>query len=235
MISLALYGVAALFSIGWIAFVMVRFSGVAAQSAPGGAGLTPDVLIPIAAAFGPVAAVFMIIAVIQGALAAARAERGVRSASQQARRAADESEVLTRTLIQMQEQARTRAFLDATDLVLKDLNAHLGVLLSRGRLVDREDGETLWALTAAGNPWAISQEIVDRLGGDAANRSAAAWHFAEDQEACAAIQRFLRRYDDFMGKAREADGREIVITLLEDGPMDRVRMILADVSQQLEE
>jgi hypothetical protein len=193
---------------------------------PGLGGLSPIGLAAvIAAAVLPMALIWAVTAVVAQTLAASQpANPGRRHRGQ------DDSESLARTVIMMQEQARRRAFLDSADLGLRDLCAHLTQIMDRLDIIDRSELETQWALTSAGYPWAIPNTLLycaEKSGPGFADLLAE--RLAEDGPSAAALQRFLRRHALLEELSRTHDEDRLLRAILDDGPMERVALMLEDV------
>jgi hypothetical protein len=215
-------------SLVWLlAFALTVTSGA---DWPGLGNLSPIGLAAvIAAAVLPMALIWAVTAVVSQTLAAARSAPAGRP-----RRGAGDDESLARTVIMMQEQARRRDFLDSADLGLRDLCAHLGQIMDRLGIVDRAEMETQWALTAAGYPWAIPNTFLHRAelsGPGFADRLAE--RLAEDGPSAAATQRFLRRHALIEELARANDVDRLLRAILEDGPMERVALMLEDADARM--
>ncbi|WP_413204708.1 hypothetical protein [Rhodospirillum sp. A1_3_36] len=193
---------------------------------PGLGGLSPIGLAAvIAAAVLPMALIWAVTAVVAQTLRAS-----LHGKPRRRHRGGDDSESLARTVIMMQEQARRRAFLDSADMGLQDLCAHLTQIMDRLDIIDRAELETQWALTSAGYPWAIPNTLLycaEKSGPGFADLLAE--RLAEDGPSAAALQRFLRRHALLEELSRTHDEDRLLRAILEDGPMERVALMLEDV------
>ncbi|MBB4265999.1 hypothetical protein [Roseospira visakhapatnamensis] len=188
-----------------------------------------DFAVFLASIGAPLAAVWLIAAFVLLALGQRRLQEAVLQAQWQAGRTAGDIEALVRTSIEMQEQARRQSFLNGADLALKDLNSQAGMLIGRLGVLGAEDTEYLWALHAAGDPWAfchaiLERSVAERFVDDLADR------VINDEVALGGLYRFLRRYDRLSALAKEYDADKLVREVLEDSPLDRVHALFQAVA-----
>ncbi|WP_299438887.1 hypothetical protein [uncultured Rhodospira sp.] len=233
MPSVATFGVASVLSLGWI--LMIRDY---IQSGPGWDGLMSgpptDVALFLAATTAPLAAIWLAAVFLLVSLAMTRTHRAVRAIQRQALRTSGEIEALVRTSIEMQEQARRQSFLNGVELTLKDLNSQAGMLTGRLGVLSTEETEYLWALNAAGDPWAFCHALLERSEVDETFVDLLAERIAADDVASAGLQRFLRRYERLLALARDCDADKLVREVLEDGPLDRLYILFRAVSDYVQ-
>jgi hypothetical protein len=189
----------------------------------------------LAAGTAPLAAIWLVAAFILVGLAMTRTHHTVRAIQRQALRTTEEIESLVRTSIEMQEQARRQSFLNGVDLALKDLNSQAGMITGRLGLLSTEDTEYLWALNAAGDPWAFCHALLERSEIDETFISQMAERIAGDGVASAGLQRFLRRYERLLALAKDYDADKLVREVLEDGPLDRLYGVFRTVSNHVQD
>ncbi|KAA5606688.1 hypothetical protein F1188_04980 [Roseospira marina] len=189
-----------------------------------------DIATFLAAATAPLAAIWLVAAFILTALALFQTQADVRATQRQAARTTEEIEALVRTSIEMQEQARRQSFLNGVDLALKDLNSQAGMVTGRLGVLSAEETEYLWALNAAGDPWAFCHALLERSERQAEFVDLVAQRVASDEIASAGLQRFLRRYERLLTLAKEYDADKLVREVLEDGPLDRLYTLFERVS-----
>ncbi|MCF8479282.1 MAG: hypothetical protein K9H25_02510 [Rhodospirillum sp.] len=215
-------------SILWL--IVFALSVTSGTDWPGMGNLSPIGLAAVvSAAVLPMALIWAVTAVVSRTLSAAQPGRPTRL-----RRGHDDSESLARTVIMMQEQARRRAFLDSADLGLRDLCAHLGQIMDRLNIIDPAEMETQWALTSAGYPWAIPNTFLfcaEKSGPGFSDRLAE--RLAEDGPSAAALQRFLRRHALIEELCRDNTEDRLLRAILEDGPLERVALMLEDVDARM--
>lgn len=226
-------GIAALLSLAWL--WMVRDYLV---SGPGWTLLADapptDVALVLAAVSAPLAAIWLIAGLIVNALALMRTQDAVRLTQRQTLRTSGEIGALIRTNIEMQEQARRQSFLNGVELALKDLNSQAGMITGRLGVLSADETEYLWALNAAGDPWAFCHALLARSEFEPGFADVVADRVATDEVASAGLQRFLRRYERVLALAREYDADQLVREVLEDGPLDRLHALFCDVSSRVQ-
>jgi hypothetical protein len=189
----------------------------------------------LAAGTAPLAAIWLAAAFILVGLAMTRTHQTVRAIQHQALRTTEEIESLVRTSIEMQEQARRQSFLNGVELALKDLNSQAGMITGRLGVLSTEDTEYLWALNAAGDPWAFCHALLERSELDETFIGLMAERIAGDGVASAGLQRFLRRYERLLTLAKDYDADKLVREVLEDGPLDRLYGVFRTVSDHVQD
>jgi len=221
-------GVAGVLSLVWLGTVNAYVT-----SGPGWTNLVSshptDFAVFLAAVGVPVGVLWL----AAGALMLARGQRQVQGAllraQGQAQRTTGEIEALVRTSIEMQELARRQSFLNGADLALKDLNSQAGMIISRLGLLDADATEYLWAMNAAGDPWAFCHALVERSAVPGFVDDLAG-QVIGDEVALGAMHRFLRRYERLLALAKEYDADKLLRDVLEDGPLDRVYAVFRAVA-----
>jgi len=222
------FGVTGLLSLVWLGLVHRYVS-----DGPGWENLLAshptDFSVFLAAVGAPLGALWLVAAFVLLAIGQGRLQAALVRAHWQAGRTTEEIEALVRTSIEMQEQARRQSFLSGVDLALKDLNSQAGMIVGRLGILAAEDTEYLWALNAAGDPWAFCHALLERsiapgFVEDVADR------VVGDEVALAGLHRFLRRYERLLALAREYDADKLVCEVLEDGPLDRVHALFRTIA-----
>ncbi|MBB4284838.1 hypothetical protein [Roseospira goensis] len=193
-----------------------------------------DFALFLASATAPLAAVWLVAAFILNGVALARTQDAVRAMQRQALRTSGEIEALVRTSIEMQEQARRQSFLNGAELALKDLNSQAGMITGRLGVLSADETEYLWALNAAGDPWAFCHALLERSELEDDFIELVAHRVAGDEVASAGLQRFLRRYERLLALAKEYDADKLVREVLEDGPLDRLHALFQAVSARVQ-
>ncbi|MQX35424.1 hypothetical protein [Roseospira navarrensis] len=233
LLGLATLGTALILSVAWIGIVRGYVSDGPGWDALT-AGTPADLALFGAAAAAPLAALWLVAAFVLIAIGLAQTQAEMRAARYQAMRTTGEIEALVRTTIEMQEQSRRQSFLSGVDLALKDLNSHAGLVTGRLGILSPEESEYLWAMNAAGDPWAFSHALLARAGEQPDFADRMAERVAADEVAAASLHRFLRRYERLLALARDHDADKLVREVLEDGPLDRLFMLFDAVSARVQ-
>lgn len=228
---LALFAVAGALTSAWLSAVVVYVSDSVGWSNL--LTLPPtDLAAFTAGAFGPMAALWLVVAYVQTGLGARRQEQILRLMAGQARRSSDQMESQVRTLIHMQAESRRRSVIDGMDLVLKDLNGQAAVLAERLGMISQDEADTLWARIISGDVWAFAYAFVTRADAYPEFPDLLAERLSQDDISTSALQIFLRRYDLLIDSFREENADKLVRNVLEDGPLARLDTLLRKVDQR---
>lgn len=226
-------GIGGVLSVVWLFLVIVNTGSDAGWDTLAGSH-PADFAIFLAAASAPLAALWLVVGVALLGVALGRMQTAIVETQRQSVRTSGEIEALIRTSIEMQELARRQSFLNGAEMAIKDLNSQAGLIAGRLDILSAQETEYLWALNAAGDPWAFAHALLDRTRRDADFLDLVAHRVAEDDVASAGLQRFLRRYDRLVSLAKQHDTDRLVREVLEDGPMDRLHAIFEQVSAQVQ-
>ncbi len=191
-----------------------------------------ELALVVAGTFGPVVALWLIVAFVQQGFLAHRHERILTLMLSQHRRASDQIEAQVRTLIQMQGESRRRSVIDGMDLVLKDLNGQAAVLAERLGMVSADEADSLWARTVSGDVWAFAYAFVTRAATYPDFPELLAERLADDDISTAALQIYLRRYDHLLETFKINDADKLAREVLEDGPLARLHDLFYDVNDR---
>lgn len=232
--ALAVAGVAVIGSLLWLGLVRSYIN-----AGPGWDNLMQshptDFAVFLAAVSAPLAALWLVVGFVFTAMAQARMQTVVQNTHRQLARSSGEIEALIRTNIEMQEQARRQSFLNGAEMAIKDLNSQAGLIAGRLGILSGEETEYLWALNAAGDPWAFCHALLERAQRDQTFPELIAHRVATDEVASAGLQRFLRRYDRLVSLAKDHDADRLVREVLEDGPMDHLHALFQRVSLRVQD
>lgn len=184
----------------------------------------------LAATFGPLAALWLIIGFFYIASQGQRQEQVLQTLASQARRNAEQTEAQVRTLIEMQAESRRRSMLGGMDLVIKDMNGQAALLAERLGMVSEPEADGLWARTVSGDLWAFAHAFLIRAAAYPDFADMLAERLAGDTVCSGALQTFLRRYDQLSDGFRENEADRLMRQVLEDGPLARLQVLFADVN-----
>lgn len=226
---MVLFAVAGAFTSLWLGGALFYISsalgwGVLLSLAPS------DLALVVAGTFGPIAALWLVVAFVQQGFLAQRHEKILTLMLSQHRRASDQIEAQVRTLIQMQGESRRRSVIDGMDLILKDLNGQASVLAERLGMVSPDEADTLWARTVAGDVWAFAYAFLTRAAAYPEFPDLLAERLAGDDISSAALQIYLRRYDRLLESFKVNDADKLAREVLEDGPLARLHSLFGDVN-----
>ncbi|GEO80994.1 hypothetical protein [Pararhodospirillum oryzae] len=220
-------------SVAWLATYGLVLTG--GSTWPGLADLAAgDVALVLAGGAVPVVLLALVAGVAVLALLLRDLPRGLRPLAAAGRRATEDIDALGRTVIMMQEQARRRVRLESVDIAFRDMASHLAEILEQVGLARPEEIETLWALSAAGHPWAVANTFLacaDLTGPDFP--ALMAERLMHTSSGGGAVQRFLRRYAHVSRLIREDEESRLLGEMIADGPLDRVAALLTSVNGHL--
>lgn len=190
------------------------FGGLAALQA-----LPPaDLAVLVAAIGGPLAALWMFMAVLEQRRALAQFGRRVAEMMAQNRQSLQQAESQARTLLQLQNQAARAQAMETRRLALHDMAASASVLAERLGAMTRDTVNTAWARYGAGDVNVFVQAFLNFAAShpDIAERMAHA--VVRDAVAGAALATFVRRYERLV--AANADDK-MAAEIFDDGALGR--------------
>ncbi|MEO5374322.1 MAG: hypothetical protein H7840_08585 [Alphaproteobacteria bacterium] len=234
MIGIALVvGTALAASILWVGAVW--FYVYSRMGLDGVLALEPSALATLAATVGaPVAGIWLVAGFVGTMLALRGQGKVIRQLLWQAKRTAEHTEITTRSLLELREQAEHRAFFHTVELAFDDLNGLVATLAERAGLCSEEDLDMLWRRHRDGD-----RSVFCRLFREAAEQDTAAFArdlggvVASDARFRSDLLFFLGRYDRLVRLGTEHDDHRYVLDLLEDGSFGVVQSLLARASRQL--
>lgn len=152
----------------------------------------------------------------------------------QNRRVFEDTEAIGRTVLRAQSEIQRRSDMRVVDLILKDMNAQLALIMERVGMVQPDEMETLWALTAAGNPWVIPSTFLSsaELTG-AGFRTIISDRLIADSTATVALQSFLTRYEQMMHLLDIHDDNRLLKEIIGESPYERVIFLLTNILHRL--
>lgn len=192
-------------------FAQLSWAGVMALD-PAGLGAL------LAAAAGPLAALWLIFVVLEQRREAALLMQRFAELANQERRTQQQAETLARGVAEMQTHAVHTLSAETRRLALQDLASSAAVLAERLGVVKRDAAAAAWARFAAGDTSVFVQAFLNFAGAhpDIAERIGEA--AARDLTARTALAGFVRRYEQIADLAR-AD--KLLCAVIEEGALGR--------------
>ena len=210
------------------------FAGATFVDAVGGAtalkSLGPaDIAILVAAGAGPLAALWLFMAVLEQRRATLQFGRRVTEMMAQNRQSLQQAESQTRTLMQLQNQAARAQAMETRRMALQDMAASTSVLAERLGVLTRETANEAWARYGAGDVNVFVQSFLSFAVShpDISERMAEA--VAEDAVAGAALAAFVRRYERL--SAVSADDK-MAVEIFDDGALGRAYRLFKSADEQ---
>ncbi len=177
-----------------------------------------DLAILVAAFGGPLAALWMFMAVLEQRRALVHFSRRVSEMAAQNRQGLQQAESQTRTLLQLQNQAARAQAVETRRFALQDMAASTAVLAERLGVIKRDAAPVAWARYGAGDVNVFVQAFLNVAVShpDISERMADA--VVRDPIASAALATFVRRYERLV--AASADDK-MAAEILDDGALGR--------------
>ncbi len=193
------------------------------------AGLPPSsLMVVIASATGPLAALWLVMAVLEQRRALGDFARRMGEMTAQNRQSLQQAEVQARTLMQLQAEASRTQALETRRLALQDMAASAGVLAERLGVMDREAANAAWMRYGAGDVYVFVQSFLSFAVShpDIAERMAEA--VSRDAVAGAALAAFVRRYERLASITNDKLAAEI----FDDGALGRAFRLFKSADEQ---
>ena len=200
----------------WIAVVALYFAQL---SWSGLMALEPPALAAVlCAAAGPLAALWLILVVLEQRRNAALLMQRFAELANQERRTQQQAETLARSIAEMQQAAIDGLSAETRKLAFQDLASCAAVLAERLGVVKRDAAAAAWARFGAGDVTVFVQAFLNFAGAhpDIAERVGEA--AARDIAARAALAGFVRRYEQL---AHLAAGDKLLQAIIEEGALGR--------------
>ncbi|MBY0509557.1 MAG: hypothetical protein K2P94_05335 [Rhodospirillaceae bacterium] len=188
-----------------------------------------DLAVLIAAVAGPVAALWLIMAVLEQRRALQHFTRRMAEMAMQHRQSLQQAESQTRTLLQLQAQTARAQILETRRLALQDMAASVSVLAERLGVMNREGAHAAWMLYGAGDVNVFVQAFLSFAVShpDIAARMAEA--VVRDPVAGTALASFVRRYERL--SAASTDDK-MALEIFDDGALGRAYRLFKNADEQ---
>lgn len=177
-----------------------------------------DLAILVAAAFAPLAALWLVMTVIEQRRVLTFFARRFTELAAQNRQSLQQAESQARTLTQLQAQGARMQALETRRMALQDMASSAAVLAERLGVMNREAINAAWVRHGAGDLNVFVQAFLSfsATHPDIATRMAEA--VARDGVAAAALAAFVRRYDQV---AAASNDDKLAAEIFADGALGR--------------
>jgi len=169
----------------WIVFVVAYLSSI------GWSGITAftpsEVALILLAAAGPPAVLWLVFGY-------ALQRRELNMLSRALTDMAAEGEVQARSLLEAQNEYKKQSFVATRALAIQDLTAQLALIAERLSLLNRDQADTIWARTGAGDIWGFYSIFLMAQSADPDFPSRLGEAAASDDVSYSAMTTFVRRY-----------------------------------------
>ena len=188
-----------------------------------------DLAILVAAAAAPLAALWLIMAVIEQRRALNLFARRMAEMMAQNRQSLQQSESQARTLMQLQAQGQRTQAMETRRLALQDMAASVAVLAERLGVMNRETANGAWARYGAGDVNVFVQAFLGFAVShpDIGERMAEA--VALDPVAGAALATFVRRYERLSASLGDD---KLAAEIFEDGALGRAFRLFKNADER---
>jgi hypothetical protein len=180
----------------------------------------------VAAAFGPPAALWLIIGYVQLGSAIRENNFALKQLHWQTKRAADQAEVEARTLVESRTSAKRAELFPLISYLIDELNplvAHLAVEL---KLIDNAQYSSAWQRFGQGDRWVFFRCILNTSGGIDSLQRKVAYTLQNDPKALALAEEFRENYANLVGELRDVEGDGLITRLVEGGNLGRLDALL---------
>lgn len=180
----------------------------------------------VAAAFGPPAALWLIIGYVQLGSAIRENNFALKQLHWQTKRAADQAEVEARTLVESRTSAKRAELFPLISYLIDELNplvAHLAVEL---KLIDNAQYASAWQRFGQGDRWVFFRCILNTSGDFHSLERKIARTLMDDRKALTLAEEFRDNYSNLVTELREVEGDGLITKLVEGGNLGRLDLLL---------
>lgn len=221
----AIFAIGALISAIWLgaaaSYVQFRITWQSLLELP-----FVDLAAFVAAAFGPPAALWLIIGYVQLGSAIRENNFALKQLHWQTKRAADQAEVEARTLVESRSSAKRAELFPLISYLIDELNplvAHLAVEL---KLIDNAQYSSAWQRFGQGDRWVFFRCILNTSGGLDSLQRKVAQTLKHDPKALALAEEFRENYANLVDELRDVEGEGLITRLVEGGNLGRLDTLL---------
>ncbi|MFN3077763.1 MAG: hypothetical protein ABT940_12975 [Alphaproteobacteria bacterium] len=181
----------------------------------------------IAAVGAPLLALWLVAGFLGHLFTLRHQNRAIRQLLWQAQRANNQSEVTSRALVEMRQQARQSLFFQTMDMTLADLNGALATVAVRAGIVDEDAAAVLWSRYFAGDQQVFCRAIRAAADNDLGLVETIGKRVITTGRLRTDIQTYLFRYDRLIRLATEYDEQRFLLDLLQEGEHHRLQPVMA--------
>jgi len=199
----------------WVVMVGAYFRNIGWD---GFLALSPaELAVVMAGAGGPLAALWLFIAILEQRRGVAQLVIRLVEMTAQSRQSVQQAEGQTRALLELQAQAARVQLAETRKLVLQDLASNAATLAERLGVLNRADIDTAWTRFGSGDIHVFVQSFLNFSAShpDISERMAEA--VSRDSVARTALSNFVRRYDRMTSST---DDRTL-LEILDEGALGR--------------
>lgn len=195
----------------------------------------PQMTTLAAAAFLPVFAFWLVIALVHNVLVLKTQARTMDMLLAQSRRAADHAEAMVRTLLETQVQTKSTLALNNVSLFINELNDLLCDIVIRFGLVPPAHTEVIWQRIGDGNRWAFCKVILQNAENSKTFLTNLSEQLNRDKLLAQLVHQFCYRFEQMFTMLNRHDEEHLVTKIFEEGAMGRVYLRFVEASRHLQE
>ncbi|MEQ8708154.1 MAG: hypothetical protein RIC36_04130 [Rhodospirillales bacterium] len=221
----AIFAIGALISAIWLgaaaSYVQFRITWQSLLELP-----FVDLAAFVAAAFGPPAALWLIIGYVQLGSALRENNFALKQLHWQTKRAADQAEVEARTLVESRTSAKRAELFPLISYLIDELNplvAHLAVEL---KLIDNAQYASAWQRFGQGDRWVFFRCILNTSGGPESLERKISVALKQDSKALPLAEEFRENFANLIKELRSVEGEGLITRLVERGNLGKLDLLL---------
>jgi len=206
----------------WVATLVAYINGLGGWSAL--SALAPlDLATLLAAGAAPLAALWLVMAVVEQRRAMTQLARRLAEAVAQGRHSLQQAEGQTRALMQLQAQASRAQSTESRQLALHDLASSASVLAERLGVMNRDAAAAAWVRYGAGDINVFVQAFLAFASSHPELPERMAEAVSQDPVAAAALAAYVRRYERLSSSVTDD---KLAADIFDDGALGRAFRLL---------
>ncbi len=152
----------------------------------------------------------------------------------QMKRNQDYSDLLSRILIETEQQVKDGFVLWKFDLLIADMNELLAEIIHGSKLASGEQIERLWNKVQNGGKWSFGKVIIEINNSQPNFQMRMYEKSVRDSVLAGTIMEFCARYQSVVSLLEKHDKEKTFLTMIETGVMGKVFSIFAPVADELQ-
>ena len=200
----------------WVVFVVMYLASIGMS---GVLAFTPsEIALLLLAAAGPIAVLWLLIGY-------ALQRKQLMTLSRAMVDLGSHGEAQARALLEAKEESRKQSFVASRELAIQDLTAQVALIAERLSLLTRDQADTIWARTGAGDIWGFYLIFLMAQAADPDFPSRLGEAAASDDVSYAAMSAFVRRYTQLAEAQHGFELDKLGRDIIDDGPLAQVASI----------
>lgn len=151
----------------------------------------------------------------------------------QMKRNQEYSDLVSRVLLEAEQQIRDGFMFSHFDLMIADLNELIAELISRSNLANADQIERLWCKVQNGGKWAFAKVIVEINQNQQNFQMRIFEKSRRDVVLAGSVMEFCARYQSLINLLEKHDKERVYLNMIETGVYGKVFAILAPVADEV--